>query len=170
MFPYSFAQITRTEMNFHPTLHAFIHTQAHKHTHTEAGIQFFPLGPLLLSPDISQRGFHVGSWNTLTAAFPHSRAMFSFSCLAPTALPMNSCHLVLVPLSCLTKTHRKIILSVCFSQRPTRMEIHAIHPSSPHSSSGLALIRNTSLLPELQCWSSLTYQGTQTLTNDDGRK
>lgn len=54
------------------SLHSFTHT----HTDTEAGIQFFPLGPLLLSPDISQRGFHVGSWNTRTAAFPHSSAMF----------------------------------------------------------------------------------------------
>lgn len=159
MFLYSFAQITRTEMNFHPTLLAFIHTHAHKHTDTEAGIQFFPLGLLLLSPDISQRGFHVGSWNTPTAASPPTAAP-GFSCLAPTPFPMNSCHLVLVPLSCLTKTHWKIILSVCFSQRPIRMEIHAIHPTSLCSSSGLALIHNTSLLPEWQCWSSPAHQGT----------
>ena len=48
-------------MNFHPTLLAVIHIHARKHTDTEAGIQFFPLGLLLLSPDISQRGFHAGS-------------------------------------------------------------------------------------------------------------
>lgn len=89
-----------------PSLHSFTHT----HTDTEAGIQFFPLGPLLLSPGISQRGFHVGSRNTLTAAFPHSSAMFFLLGSHPIAygqLSPGPC-----PLSCLTKTHRKIILSV----------------------------------------------------------
>lgn len=124
--------ITRTEMNFHPTLFTFIHTHAHKHK-TQKQNSVLPLG-LLLSPQIFLKGFHVGSTNTLTAASPHGSTRFfllgshpiSYRQLSPGPCP---------PLMPHKDSHWKIILFCLFQSETNQDGIMPFTPS-PCSSPG----------------------------------
>ena len=123
-------------MNFHPTLLAFIHTHAHRHRGRNPVL---PLRPPPTLPRYFSKGIPRGLPKHSDSCIPPQQRHVFPSWLPPHCL-WTAVTWSLPPLMP-HKDSQENNPFCCFSQRPIRMEIHAIHPSSPHSSSGLALTR-----------------------------